>query len=299
MKKIVTVSIAVFIALVYLTGCGEKRVSFIVASDLHFDGTPEKFTVFDTVAGLINNSFPLVRGISENKIPKPFGIFLTGDLTDDGKQEHWDQFVETFGLNGEGKVKLPVYESFGNHDGNIDGIIRTGIRERNLKRRNIFSLSENGLHYAVKKGGKLFIVLGSYPGGEWDPNCEWCHYFKETFRDPEGSLGFLEEVMAKNLNGKKLPVYLFFHYGWDGFSKLWWTEEEQERFRIALEGADVRAIFHGHNHATEAYQWEGVDVFISGSPQRGQNTGSFLFVNAGRDDMEVFVISNDGAKKMN
>jgi len=298
MKKIITVSVTVFIAMVLLAGCSERRVSFIVASDLHFDGTPEKLMVFDTIAGLINNSFPLVRGIGEKKIPKPFGIFLTGDITDDGKQEHWDQFVETFGLNGEGKVKLPVYETFGNHDGNIDGIIRTGIKERNLSRRNIFALSENGLHYAVKEKGHLFIVLGSYPGDEWDPECEWCHYFKASFREPEGSLAFLKSVLEKNREGKNLPVFLFFHYGWDSFSKLWWTEAEQTRLHEALSGTRVEAIFNGHNHAVESYQWEGIDIFISGSPQHGDKSGDFLFVRVGKRGKEVFRINNRGVSRL-
>lgn len=147
-------------------------------------------------------------------------------------------------------------------------------------------------------GGNLYIVLGSYPGDEWDPNCEWCHYFRETFREPEGSLTFLREVLAENSKGRKMPVYLFFHYGWDGFSKLWWTAGEQARFKETLAGSDVRAIFHGHDHSARAYEWEGIPVFSAGSPQRGTRTGNFLFVTTGKDNMKVFVIDNKTVRQL-
>lgn len=289
---------AVVATLIFLSGCSNREVTFIVASDLHFNGDSIRTVVFDTITRLMNNSGELVSDETGVRIGKPFGAFLTGDLTEGGTAGQWEQFTAVFGLNGEKSLKMPVFETFGNHDGNSGGIVREGIRERNRKRKGINMISDNGLHYAVREKGNLFIVLGSYPADEWDPTCEWCHYFKETFREPEGSLTFLRNVLEKNREGKNLPVYLFFHYGWDSFSLLWWTSAEQERFHQALAGTDVRAIFHGHNHALESYQWNGIDVFISGSPQRGDKSGDFLIVRAGKKGKEVFRIDSKGVSRL-
>ena len=296
MNVIAATLLKLILALIILQGCNERKVSFIVASDPHFDGTPERYMVYDTIAGMINNSLVMVSGYTEQTVPKPFGLFVTGDITDNGEKEQWDQFKSVFGLNGERKVNLPVYETFGNHDGNAGGLIREDIRYRNPQRQRVHAISDNGLHYSIRKGGSLFIVLGSYPGDEWDPNCEWCHYFRETFREPEGSLSFLSGVLAENSKGRQMPVYLFFHYGWDGFSKLWWTEVEQARLRDVIAGSDVRAIFHGHDHSAKTYRWEGIPVYAAGSPQRGNRTGNFLFVTTGKSVVRVFDIDNKGVR---
>ncbi|MBE0673514.1 MAG: metallophosphoesterase, partial [Bacteroidales bacterium] len=279
MKITVESLIVLSIFAVLVSGCRERSISFVVASDLHFDGTPEREMVFDTVISMINGSSEVISLNTGEKSPLPFGVFIPGDITESGKEEQWSQFTGKFGLNGEKELLFPVYETFGNHDGNADGVVRTDIKIRNSKRKGVTMISENGLHYAVKYKRSLFVVLGAYPGDEWDPNCEWCHYFKESFREPEGSLAFLRSVLSENRK-KGYPVYLFFHYGWDGFSKLWWTAEEQAKFRDVLADSDIRAIFHGHDHAVESYKWMEYDVFSAGSPQQGTKTGNFLFVTS-------------------
>lgn len=298
MKKISIMTLSALFIAVLFAGCKANMISFIVASDTHFNGTEQKVQVMDTITDLMNNSVKLVKEATGITVKKPFGAFITGDLTDGGTKEQWDEFVEAFGLNGEGNLKMPVYETYGNHDGNIGGVVREGIRERNARRVGVTITSENGVNYAIKKNGYLFIVLGSYPGNKWDPECGWCHYFKETFRDPEGSLTFLESVLNENSQNEKLPVFLFFHYGWDDFSKLWWTQDEQSNFLNVIQGTNVKAIFHGHNHALEAYKWKGIDVFISGSPQLGDKAGVFLLVSESGHERHVFVISNSEVKKL-
>lgn len=85
------------------------------------------------------------------------------------------------------------------------------------------------------------------------------------------------------------PVFLFFHYVWDDFSKLWWTKQERNKFHQAIQDHPVKAIFHGHNHSPEHYQWQGIDVFSVGSPQREKATGNYLVVQV---DEENFTVTN-------
>lgn len=282
-----------------LSGCSSQRFSFVVMSDVHLQGgNPLQKEIRDSMFYLANNASKMIRDSTGQSVSKPIALFVTGDLTDSGTPEAWKEFEEVFGLHGEGVLQMPVYETFGNHDGGMNGAVREGIRSRNPLRKDVVMISENGLHYAVEKKGYLFIVLGSYPGDEWDPACEWCHYFKESFREADGSLTFLESALKHNREGRNLPVFLFFHYGWDDFSNLWWTSAEQDRFYNALRDSGISGIFHGHNHQIDAYTWRGYDVFIAGSPQRGERAGDALLVSVRRDAIRVFVIGNDGVKAL-
>ncbi len=150
MEKLFTIAFINLTVILLLAGCSSSRVSFIVASDIHFQGADlQQLQIFDTVIGLMNNSERLVRDAAGTSVSKPFGVFITGDLTDNGTVEQWDEFVRVFGLNGEGNLELPVYETFGNHDGVSGGVVREGIRERNTRRKGIYMISDNGLHYVV------------------------------------------------------------------------------------------------------------------------------------------------------
>lgn len=297
MKRTLTLVFAGIALAILSAGCSTPRFSFVVMSDVHLQGgNTQQYQILDSMLLLTNNSKRIIRDSTGISVSRPFGMFVTGDLTDNGTPEQWKEFEEIFGLNGEGFLKVPVYETFGNHDGGVNGAVRDGMRIRNGIRKDVDRVSGNGLHYALEKNGYLFIVLGSYPGDRWDPACDWCHYFKESFRESEGSLAFLDETLKWNREGKNLPVFLFFHYGWDDFSRLWWTGSEQEMFYNALKGSDIEAVFHGHNHQIAGYDWRGYDVFISGSPQRDERTGEALFVSVDKKEIRVFVLSGSGIK---
>lgn len=161
-----------------------------------------------------------------------------------------------------------------------------GIMERNKHRTRITNVSENGLHYSFDWGDYHFVSLGSYPANGWDSTCGWCHYFKNGFRDPQNSLAFLQQDLAKYANSRT-KVVMYFHYGWDDFSKLWWTEKEQDNFYNVIKNYNFACIFSGHDHATGYRTWKGINVYSAASPQHDQQTGSFLVVQATKDSMYV------------
>ena len=287
LKKLAGVFSIIPLFLVTFSSCDNKKdFSAIIMADLHYDSTAIRELVLDSIIDRINNSR---QALAEASHPLKFTAII-GDLTDTGSGEEWNKFKRAFGINGEGEIKIPVYETYGNHDGNIDGAIRSGIVKRNKERNNISAISENGLHYSWNEGNYHFISLGSYPGMEWDPDCEWCHYFKESFRDPQNSLQFLKDDLANNLKNTDQKVVLFFHYGWDDFSLLWWTEEEQENFYNAIRDYNISMIFHGHDHQAENYKWKGIDVWSAGSPQRGNKTGNYLLASFTKDSILVSII---------
>ena len=273
-----------------LAGCRatNEPVSFFVFSDTHCLDSLNRHEVLDSMIAEANNlhlkEFP--DSLKHLKKQNSKGLLICGDLTDNAMPVQWAQFAQLFGLNGEKRLKMPLYENYGNHDGDTNGVVRTAIRERNKLRKNLTNISENGIHYSWDWGNYHFISLGSYPSAKWDSTCGWCHYFKQSFREPQNSLGFLKDDL-KNHVKKNTKVIMYFHYGWDSFSQLWWTKKEQQEFYDVIKDYNVPAIFTGHNHATGYMKWNGIDVYSAGSPQKGMRTGSFLFVQAKKDSIHV------------
>lgn len=289
-NRIVFTVLTLISIFVLLTGCGSsnKAFTFYVFSDTHLNGTQQRYLINDSMITeanqLYKQDFP--DSLKYLKKQKPKGVLICGDLTDGATAEQWNQFQELYGLNGENHLKYPLYENHGNHDGDSAGVVRKGIEKRNLHRKKLTNISANGLHYSFDWGNYHFVSLGSYPADGWDSTCGWCHYFKKGFRDPQNSLTFLKEDLAKYTTSHT-KVIMYFHYGWDDFSKLWWTQKEQDKFYNVIKKYHIAAIFAGHNHATGYLKWRGIDVYSAGSPQHDTETGSFLMVQATKDSMYV------------
>lgn len=266
----------------------DEGLTFFITSDTHY-GKKDSLTLFNAQTIRAMNDLPGIPfpDTIQEKVNKPKGVIVTGDLTE-GKKEHWDQFVTHFGLNGKGGIlEFPVYEGFGNHDGPIDGPVRSGIKERNKKRKNVTDVSSNGLHYSWDWGNYHFANLNSYPGSEWDPNCEWCHYFKTSFRDPQHSLEFLKKDLEENVGNTEKPVILTFHYGFDDWGYKWWTKDERDAFYDVIKNYNIKAIFYGHTHTVKAHEWRGIPVFCVGSSQKDKSAGDFMVVNIRDDEMII------------
>ncbi len=272
-----------FIFLLQISSIAFARegVSFIVVSDLHFnDSSQVNYRVNDSIVECMNmlREEDSPEAISMN-CKNIRGVVVTGDVTDDGLSTSFERFGNMYGLVGERKLKYPVYEGFGNHDGDMDGYVRQQIKQRNLSRKGLQSVSGNKLHYSWNWENIHLIQLNIYPGNEWDPACDWCKYFKTSSRDAQESLSFLKEDLQNISDKSTTPVVIFMHYGWDGFSKLWWTEAEQEAFYKTIKDFNVIGIFHGHDHGSKTYNWRGIRVFDAGSSFSGnKNTGSFMMV---------------------
>ena len=227
------------------------------------------------------------------KVAKPEWVAFTGDISDHARKEEWDRFTSIFGLNGEGYFPFLVYEGFGNHDGptstNPESYIRNGVKERNLKRKGIENISDNGLHYSWNREGIHFVNLNSYPGNKWDPECGWCHYFHDGFREAAFSLDFLKKDLKESVGDSGKPVILFFHYGLTGWSNEWWTPAEQESFYNAIKDYNVIAIFHGHEHVVNHYEWKNIAVWCVGSTHKSAKTGEYLVVHITNNQLFVAV----------
>lgn len=262
---------------VLLTSCN-RTLSFIVVSDLHFRGDSISYMKNKEVVEDMNL---IDKNCHSNKLYNcvhPLFAWILGDLTDSGTAEQWIQYEKLYGLNGEGLLKYPVFECFGNHDGGVKGIVRSQIKVRNKKRYKTVYTDSLGLHYSWDIGNIHFVNLNLYPMNEWDSACDWCKYFKDSFKEAEYSLRFLEKDLKEHVGDTNRPVILGFHIGFDEFSLKWWTENSRNEFYDVIQDYNVIAIFHGHNHDFQKYSWRGIPVWSVGSSMHDDEVGEYLIV---------------------
>ena len=275
--------------LIWVTASSARHESFffMVVSDSHYgkaDRTKNQETI-DRMNGIPGAGLP---GWFTGKVGKPFGVIHCGDILDSPSDSAYRQFEEDYGLNGEKRLVYPVYETFGNHDGGLLQSVRQGSIRRNPSRPGLVAVSSNGLHYSWEWNGVHFVNLGAYPGNEWVDSCGWCHYFKDPFREPLYSRSFLREDLKKNVGTSGKPVVLIQHYGWDDFSKLWWTLPEKDSLAAVIRDYHVIGIFHGHSHAVETREFHGIPVWSAGSTVKGDQPGDILIVKYRRGKLNVW-----------
>lgn len=227
------------------------HLTFFVVSDTHYGldwrVEPAVQQLIDDMNFLPGTALP--PGAGGGIVRTPRGVIHLGDITNDGKADQWQAFVRDFGLKGEARLAYPVYELFGNHDGGAAGAVRKGIIERNRARASLTAVSSNGLHYAWEWEGIRFINVNISPGPTTRPY------------DPQHSSDFLRDQLAR-LRDRNQPVILLQHFGFDKRESLrWWPEEWRKALSRTIAGFNVVAIFHGHDHETDIYAWNGIDVF--------------------------------------
>ena len=222
---------------------------------------------------------PWPTGVETGTVAVPVGVLVVGDLTDTGELLNWygywllhrhDGFRNDFGIGGEGRIKYPVFEAYGNHDiSSGRTVVTNGIKERNCRRDGV-RLSPEGLHSSWDWGGVHFVNLNLYPGGPGSAN---------------NSLAFLTDDLARQVGNSGRPVILFHHYSFDAFSceERWWTDAEREAYHLAIKDYNIIGIFNGHNHDQQHLQWHGMDAFIAGKAA----DGNFLVVHIANDRMVV------------
>ena len=68
----------------------------------------------------------------------------------------------------------------------------------------------------------------------------------------------MKKYLREHMGSSGGPVVLMHHYGFDGFSTNdwnWWTARQRRAYYDALEGYNVAAILHGHDHHAAHYRW--------------------------------------------
>jgi hypothetical protein len=235
----------------------------------------------EMMRGLVGQKYPArpeFAALNLGAVARPRGLFILGDLTDGHKelavrQEQWRSFDTLFPALGVAfeERTVPVFACAGNHDGALDGPARLGLVHRNrelAQAKNLAAISTNGVHFALNWNGVHFISLNLCPADTTDAETLF-KYGKPgqgSWNDPQGALTFLREYLARHVGASGAPVVLMHHYGFDGFSLNdwnWWTPKQRRALYELLGGYNVAAIFHGHDHHAEHYQWPDPDRHAS------------------------------------
>ncbi len=286
MKRLISLAAVILI----LFGGASSRSDgffFLVVSDSHY-GKSDRLKNIETINRMNGMEGTDLPGFLTGKVGNPLGVIHCGDILDGPADSAYRMFEEDYGLNGEAKLKFPVYETFGNHDGGLTQTVRQASIRRNPGRSALASVSDNGLFYSWDWNGVHFVNLGSYPGNEWIDTCGWCHYFKDSFREPLFSRDFLKADLLKNVGTSGRPVVLVQHYGWDDFSKLWWTAPDRDSLASVIKPYNIIGIFHGHSHAVEHRTFNGIPVWSAGSTVKGDEPGNILVVRYRRGKLTVW-----------
>jgi len=258
-------------------------------------GTAGTEATIDVMNQLPGRPFP-AGGVVE----EPRGVLVLGDLVDDIRNPaNWVRYKELFDVRGGGRLRYKVYELLGNHDlggeaGN-EGFnsLQQGFIERNRSRTDLFHYDRHGYHYSWDWGRVHFVNLSVFPGNESRPVYDRV----AAWNDPRQSLDFLRADLAERVGDSGRPVVLSWHYGLEGWGlEKWWTVQDLENLKQAIQPYHVVLILHGHEHAYKRYKWEGYDVVMAPAPQvdpveaRGEKEGrpkGFLVVRFEGDRMDV------------
>jgi hypothetical protein len=228
-------------------------ITFFVASDSHFGarGMSElNRTVVEQMNELPGTEYPPPLA---GRVEVPRGVLFTGDTTDNGHLEEFAEFEAVYGLTGrDGLLNYPVFEAIGNHDLNRDSPVKEEVTRRH-----------GGVDYAWDWDDLRLVCLDMYPDAR---TRDW------LLRD-------LARV------GRRRPLVLFFHYSIEGYYSDSWEREDKEAFARALEGHNVLAIFHGHEHRVGHYVWRDHPIFRPGAPRHSSH--AFLVVRVGAREMAV------------
>jgi len=248
-------------------------------------------TNLDTMRGWVGRPYPdrpEFAGLNLGSVAVPRGLIILGDLTDGHKdparqQDQWLTFETLFPVRGVsfGDSVVPVFPCAGNHDGELAGPARQGLIGRNralMQGGRVAALSTNGVHFALNWEGVHFVSLGLCPADTTDAETPF-KYGKPGpggWNDPQGALTFLKDYLARHVGASGQPIVLMHHYGFDGFSENdwnWWTVKQRRALYELLEGYNVVAIFHGHDHHADHYHWPDpklhaadLDCFFEGKP---------------------------------
>lgn len=269
-------------------GGGKTDVTFIAFGDPQFyeEGVQDRNTLQVRAINAAEERLTWGEAFGLNEpVAKVRGVIIAGDLTQngrDGRLWEWDEyahFVDCYGLCGNRAVRYPVYEGYGNHDFYIwnnplyrvyaPHPVADAVSIRNARRPGVIATaSGKDGHYAWEWDNVHFVHLNLKPS---DVPGEARGSHDEPVPgalDPRHALTFLKQDLAEHVAGTGKLVVIVAHYGffagWDFDG--WWTPEEAEEFHQVIQGYDVVAYLHGHDHGTQAYTWNGIQVLDVGSP---------------------------------
>ena len=224
------------------------------------------------------------------RIARPLGLVIGGDMTDDGGGQVTEpregtqllQFSHRYQEGaGPDRVHVPVYVGLGNHDLDQDGPSPNVDWYRREMRDYVEINHRPSVFFKPPVPAANYDALSDCYSWDWGGlHLVQLHRFAgDASKGAVGALGWLGKDL-QTYAGDSRPVILFQHYGWDPFSverwdpaartfdatgagkPHWWSDDDRRAMRAAIKGYNVIGVFHGHQHETPmVYARDGFDLF--------------------------------------
>ena len=297
-----------------------ETASFFVVGDTHYCADESDHSVMDETSARYNarlvhwlNQLPgsaIPAEAGGGVIQEPHGVIHVGDIVDNAdKGPRMAKMVDTelaafladYGLNGtEGKLRWPVREVHGNHDGpHGDTAVVREIIARNQRRAGLLKVSDNGLHYSWDWAGVHFVALGIVVGDSPEVT-------RKRRYAPMGSLPFLERDLAEHVGESGRPVVLVHHVDVHRYStevpdekvkNHEWDYGDAQAFYRALRPYRIAGSFCGHTHARRLVRWDGTGdaktkagipfLNTDNAGHFGSPSQAFLHISVSADELAV------------
>jgi len=261
---------------------GAPKVAFFVVGDTHYLANKEMPSRMDprsaeicgrlveTLNRLPGTAIPAEAG--GGVVAPAAGLIHAGDIIDTGdkngripeamQRTEWTAYVDDYGLTGtDGRLKMPVYEVYGNHDSpHGTGWALEKIIERNTRRPGVVHVSKNGLHYSWDWGPAHFINLGLIVGTQ-------AQVTRKRRYAALDSLDFLVADLREQVGTSGRPLIITHHVDIARYTGACdpqaaagsqeWDPCDVRGFYEALQGYNVAGIFYGHTHSRNIFRWDG------------------------------------------
>lgn len=261
------------------------QAAFFVVGDTHYlanKDAPSRLSLPSAeVCGRLVDTLNRLPGMAiaaeagGGTVAQAVGVIHAGDIIDTGdkngttqtemQKTEWAAYADDFGLTGtDGRLKLPVYEVFGNHDApHGKGWAIEKIAERNRRRPGVVQVSDNGVHYAWNWGGAHFVNLGLIVGTDKSVTR------KRRFAALD-SLDFLVQDLKSQVGTSGRPVIITHHIDIARYTgpsdpnapadNKEWDPCDVHAFHRALKDYTVAGIFYGHTHFRNIFRWDGLSA---------------------------------------
>ena len=273
-------------------GAGKRDVTLVAFGDSQFTHGGSRDAINRKHVDVINRVESLRwptgfrrAGMTFRKIR---GVVVAGDLTHDGdaKGRTWSQFVKKYGLCGDGRLRYPVFEGWGNHEYqrlkpfDYPHPILAHVARRNGYRKGLKKRSPRG-HYSWEWDDVHFVNLNVKAGDNFNTEIAQNGDYRRI--DPKRPLDFLARDLAQHVAGTNKRVVIMTHYP----SMV----GEPSRLLSIIRSYRVIAFIHGHAHTTSTMTWSGYPVFNLGAPypdfESNGGRGHFTVFRIGRNWLEA------------
>jgi predicted phosphodiesterase len=308
------------LALARAIAADPERFGFFVIGDTHYFASLAAPGQLDpvsavTTAGLVErlNELPgteIPDAAGGGRVLEPRGLIHAGDLIDTGdkagasyravQQTEWAAFARDFSPTGDGTLRFPVYEVWGNHDAPKGrGLVLEAIARRTPQRPAVKNIATHGLHYSWDWAGVHFVNLGLIVGSTRAASRPRRYAALDSLR-------FLLADLAENVGDSGRPVVVTHHVDVVRYilpaandaaeSQREWDSADVRAYYEALAPFNIAAIFYGHTHTRTIFRWagglpnptEGIPVFnVDNASHYKFEANAFYYVEVGASELLV------------